>query len=224
MTTKTRSIKGYWPGVAVLVLVVGALAFALAAILVFPAKGDAPKKAHRATADVALAVLRRVHVASPPAGTEETPEELDARLQSIATDSAAIGENDGATALLLAVSEHESAFALDVDKGPCRPGTCDGGAASCMMQIHGGSPERNAELFANRPECFRTALRALRNSRAACGKVLPEFQFAVYASGSCLSNAGKKGSQELYAAWQKWMKRFSEERARNPEGTVNSGG
>jgi len=156
-------------------------------------------------------LLDATHVAPPPSDRPETDEELHERLHEIAEDAAAVGGNADDALLLLAVSQHEADFAADVDRGPCRPKTCDGGHAACMLQIHGGSDERNAQLFADRKDCFRTGLKALKNSAASCG---PGWRFSAYASGSCISDAGHKGSAELEASWTKWKQRYAAEVAK----------
>lgn len=154
-----------------------------------------------------LAVLSALSIVGPPRGQTESAEALHARLASIADDAAAVAKTDADALLILAVAEHESGFALDVDRGPCRPGTCDHGHAACMMQIH-ATPERQKELFADRRECFRVALAALHSSVAAC-KALPiEERFAAYAAGGCVSTAGRKSSRELYSYWRNWRQRF----------------
>jgi hypothetical protein len=157
-----------------------------------------------------FALLLLVRVVAPPSGTTETRDELVARLRSIAVDAAAASNESPADALLiLAVAQHESGFALDVDKGPCRPGTCDGGHAACMLQIWAG-PERRAALFADRQLCFRTGLHALKHARLAeCPA--PEMQFAGYAGGGC--SRGARGSRELYAAWLQWSAAFAAQRS-----------
>jgi hypothetical protein len=162
-------------------------------------------------AAILYALLLLVRVVAPPAGMTETAEELDARLRSIAVDAAAAAQEDPADALLIiAVAQHESGFALDVDRGPCRPNTCDGGRAACMLQIWAG-PERRAALFADRQLCFRVGLRALKHSRLAeCPS--DEMQFAGYAGGSCAR--GAKGSRELYTYWLSWLASYAKEKAK----------
>ncbi len=167
-------------------------------------------------AKILYILLLTVHVVAPPKGMTETSEELDARLRSIAVDADVAAKGSASDALLiLAVSEHEAGLAVDVDKGPCRPGTCDGGHAACMMQIHGGSEERNKQLFADRQDCFRSGLKALHNSMATCSWLPAQWQFAAYASGSCISDSGRKGSSELFAFWQRWLTKFAQQKAAN---------
>jgi hypothetical protein len=152
--------------------------------------------------EIIFAALLATTIAPGP----ETDAERTERLHEIAVDAAFVAKNDDEAALLLAVAYHESGFALDVDKGPCRKGTCDGGQAACMMQIH-ATPERRTELFKDRRECFRVGLSALRMSLRACRKNAPEDRFAQYASGSCMK--GFKGSRELYRAWARWRDRLA---------------
>ena len=137
-------------------------------------------------------------------GTEST-EELNARLESIAEDAFAVAPTVDDALLILAVAQHESGFALDVDKGPCRAGTCDSGRAACMMQIH-ASTQRRAELFADRRECFRVGLAALKSSMASCRENDEATKLAQYASGTCLR--GKKGARELHRGWLNWRARY----------------
>lgn len=154
-----------------------------------------------------FAVLLSLSIVGPPKGQTESTEALRVRLESIADDASAVAKTDADALLILAVAEHESGFALNVDRGPCRPGTCDNGQAACMMQIHANA-ERRAELFADRRECFRVALAALHSSAVACKSLPPEERFAAYASGGCISTAGRKSSRELFALWRKWRSRF----------------
>lgn len=168
-------------------------------------------------ADALFALLLATPVAPSPAdwkcgtpeaaATCESIEQQHARLESIANDAATVAKSHPDAALLiLAVADHESGFAIDVDKGPCRHGTCDGGHAACMMQIQAGA-ERRTKLFGDRKLCFTEGLKWLTMSRRACGKLRPEDQFSQYASGTCLG--GQKGSRELYAEWKKMKNRYN---------------
>lgn len=166
-----------------------------------------------ALADTLYALLIATNIAAPPAGMTETEDEKKLRLRSIADDAAFVANDDPSDALLiLAVAHHESGFALDVDKGPCRAGTCDGGHAACMMQIWSNDPKERARLFADRRACFEKGLKALHNSRDLCGP--GELVFSAYAAGSCISEAGHKGSRELYRYWLNWQGRYGTEKAR----------
>lgn len=99
-------------------------------------------------------------------------------------------------AMLLAVSNHESGWARDVDLGPCYPQRdkrtgyirCDGGMSVCMMQVRMGARLTaegwtKEELFADREKCFRAGLHKLRRGR--CPHNEPRQLWAGYASGDC---------------------------------------
>lgn len=171
-------------------------------------------------ADVLFLLLSAVPVPTTPGAPETRAEQL-VRLRSIADDVAAVSESAGDATLLLATAYHESALSRDVDVGPCWRGKegngpqCDNGTAASMWQIHGGA--RNASLFANRREAARVALAALKSSSATCRKLPRAEQFTAYASGGCSSEAGKRGSRELYAAWSSWAQKYRVELARAGE-------
>lgn len=167
-------------------------------------------------AELLLTLLLATPIVAPPKGQTESAEELRARLASIALDAASVATTPGDATLLLAVAEHESGLARDVDLGPCRAGTCDNGTAACMLQIH-GDREMRARLFADRKLCFSMGLAALKSSAATCRALPVEERFAVYASGSCSSEAGRKASRELFRYWQRWAQRYRVEVARQGE-------
>lgn len=170
-------------------------------------------------------------------GPHETEEERAARYAGIAADAYLVafdpttkplfgGKRGRAqtAALLLAVAFHESGFAPDVDKGPCFRGgatkgrgirsRCDGGRATCMLQIwmgpNGKTPEgwTQQDLFDDRTKCFRAGLRGLRASHALCRKKgnAKDTLFAAYASGSC--GKGHKGARELYRDHRHFLRRL----------------
>jgi len=171
----------------------------------------------RALADTLYEILLNTPVAAPPPGWSETEDELHARLRSIAEDAAAVAKGKPEDALLLlAVDHHESAFGVDVDRGPCYRGPdgnssrCDSGNAYCPLQLHIGA-ERGAQAFADRRMCFRIGLAGLKHGRIAdCPS--DDMQFAGYAGGSC--SRGAKGSRELVAFWGQWKQRYAAELAR----------
>ncbi len=70
--------------------------------------------------------------ATPPPGWSETTEQRLERYTEIATDAEAVGKTQRWSTLIIATAFHESGFRIDVDKGPCAKGWCDGGASSCM--------------------------------------------------------------------------------------------
>ena len=123
-------------------------------------------------------------------------------------------------ALLIGIAAHESGLAPDVDLGPCKrdtPGTklrCDSGHAACVLQVHvtvlqadGRRTTREGwtleELFQDRQKCFRSGLAAARGSMGMCQKNGPEGSLAAYAAGTCDTEAGLKGSRELWAYYQR---------------------
>lgn len=164
-------------------------------------------------------------------GWEETAEERKARYHDIASDlydtvydpdvAPLYGGAKGrakTAALVLAVAFHESGFSKDVDIGPCYRGKdgkgqrCDSGRAYCMMQIQTVFADNTTregwtgqELFNDRKKCFTAGINALRRSIRSCRSKGPEFQFAIYASGSC--DRGLKGSKELLALSQRFAAR-----------------
>lgn len=168
-------------------------------------------------------VIRALVLSTPVArtpGDTETDDERRERLVSVADDALDAGKGVRTALLLLAVADHEGGFNQTVDRGPCWRGAdgrgpqCDSGKAACLLQIHGGSAERNEELFRDRAKCFREGLGHLAASRSVCGQSEPRWQFAAYASGSCTSDSGRKGSTELYDRWQRWQSRYDAEVAR----------
>jgi hypothetical protein len=181
-------------------------------LLFLPSEAKRGRVAAMALADTLYALLVVTPIVSSPPSMPETRDQQMARLWSIAEDAVAVaGEDHPADALLiLAVAQHESGFALDVDRGPCRAGTCDGGLAACMLQIQSQSSKVRAHLFADRRYCFSVGLQALKHSRIAeCPQ--DELQFAAYAGGSCAR--GARGSRDLYNFWQAWLGHYAAETA-----------
>ena len=165
-------------------------------------------------ADRLYAILLTVHVAPPPEGVTETSEELHERLHEIAEDAAWAAKGNATDALLvLGVDEHESGFAIDTDKGPCRPGTCDGGRAYCSMQIWAKDAAAGQKLFDDRRACFSYGLELLHDSQSACLGMGKDLAFSQYAGGVCSSKAGQEGSKQLYDYWGRWQKRYAAELA-----------
>lgn len=155
-------------------------------------------------------ILDSVHVAPPPVDRPETDDELHERLHEIAEDAAYVAKGNASDALLLlAVDDEESGFALDVDKGPCRPGTCDSGRAYCSLQIWAKDAEAGQKLFDDRRACFSYGLEILHNSQSACMGLGKELAFSAYAAGTCDSEKGHEGSKRLYAYWQRWRDRYT---------------
>lgn len=123
-------------------------------------------------------------------------------------------------ALIIGIAAHESGLAPDVDLGPCKRDTpatktrCDSGHAACTMQVQatfiqadGRRTTREGwtleELFADRTKCFRAGLAAARGSLGMCNSHGDEGRLAAYAAGSCDSEAGLRGSRELWAYYQR---------------------
>lgn len=123
-------------------------------------------------------------------------------------------------ALLIGIAAHESGLAPDVDLGPCKRDTpatklrCDSGHAACTLQVHvtvlqadGRRTTREGwtleDLFADRQKCFRAGLAAARGSMGQCKSHGDEGRLAAYAAGTCDSEAGLKGSRELWAYYQR---------------------
>lgn len=141
-------------------------------------------------------------------GWAETAEQRTARYQAIARDIAAVTKNPHDAAALVAVSYMESAWAPDVDKGPCYRPTpksprCDGGASVSAYQIRIGSGTTvegwtKDDLQQDRLKATMVALRMIRQSVAACSKYGPDALLAAYTSGSCGSGrAASKARMEL---------------------------
>lgn len=139
-----------------------------------------------------LAPPERVAAIRPLPGWAENAEQRALRYRSISEDIAAVTSDAREQALLVAIAHHESAFAVDVDKGPCYRGPrgdwsrCDGGRAVSIWQIQAVGTDAR-ELFADRRKAAARALEAIRRSARACAaKHGQEAALRVYASGSCL--------------------------------------
>ena len=120
--------------------------------------------------------------------------------------------------LVVSIMQHESGFALDVDKGPCRPGWCDGGRSVCLMQVmvgRGTTAEgwTREDLFNDRQKCIRAGLRTIRQSFASCRHLDRPFWLAQYASGSCIGEKGHARSREMFALLQRNLRRVPEQEA-----------
>lgn len=111
-----------------------------------------------------------------------------------------------AAAMLLGISYMESGWRRDVDLGIgklARGSNLD----SCLMQIR-TDQEGHARLTADRRACFREGLAIVRRSISACRDLPREEKLAVYASGSCRSNAGKEASRKRIAIVRRMLDRF----------------
>lgn len=100
--------------------------------------------------------------------------------------------------LLVAVALRESNFA------PAARGDFHGGKATsfCAFQLHLPGGTRTSEgwsgedVAADITKCTRAALRQLRGSRKACAGYPKEDRLAVYAAGTCTSEAGRRLSRD----------------------------
>ena len=162
-------------------------------------------------------------------GHEETAEQKIERYKSIAQDLYDVvydpevepvypgSKGRARTALLMvAIAFHESGFAHDVDIGPCYRGRdgqsarCDHGRSACIMQMHiggGTTPEgyTQAELFADRKKCLRSALARIRSSMGECKALDEKHRLNAYASGVC--TRGDEQSEELASFVEKFAAR-----------------
>lgn len=149
-----------------------------------------------------------------PGGTHESVDERRIRMADIAADAWHVaridpplpGRSRVETAIvLLAMSAHESGFRYDVDSGQCAPHECDNGAAKCLLQIHPANDEERAEITSSRVGCFRVGLRRLRGSIRTCTE--PGTALAIYAGGSCDSEAAIAESRAHLATIRAWLRR-----------------
>lgn len=157
-------------------------------------------------ADVLFILLSAAPVPTTPGATETRAEQLT-RLRSIAEDVAVIGRGEQERRNVR--WRGRSARSTWARAGAAKRATAS------MWQIHGGSSAFRA--FANRREAARVALAALKSSSATCRKLPKAEQFTAYASGGCSSEAGKRGSRELFAAWSSWAQKYRVEMARREE-------
>lgn len=137
----------------------------------------------------------------------ETTEERIERYRGIAEavakvsfdeeEKPAFGGKNGryATAtLLLGLSWMESGWRKDVDLGLGKEAR-GGGMDTCLMQIRLGRNETTAEgwtwqdLVQDREKCFRSGLRIVRRSMAACRELPVEYRLSAYAMGTCAVSA-----------------------------------
>lgn len=154
-------------------------------------------------------------------GWHETTEQRTARYYEIAQDAATVAFDpderplfDGpqgrmrTASFLLAIATQESAFAPDVDKGPCyrgagwASGRCDHGRSACIMQINvgaGRTPEgwTKADLFADRTKCLRRGLHILRASFGLCPSRGRAHLLDGYAQGYCTETPYHNGLKRL---------------------------
>lgn len=160
--------------------------------------------------DLATYALAALLALAPPAQVRpaaprwaETEDAIRARYASIAADIAAVSTSRLDVAALVGVAVHESALALDVDRGECERthlGRCDGGRAVSIYQLQEADPARRALLRAVRREATTEALRRIRWSWHACQDLDSEFRLSAYAGGRCTSDGDAAvASRGLYA-------------------------
>lgn len=108
-----------------------------------------------------------------------------------------------AAALLAAVAYAESGLRVDVDTGSTR-----GKAGECSLwQIMPTSTGECDALTSDRRVAARVAYRMMVRSRRACVKpgVSIREMLSVYASGSCVSEAGKEASRARVDLAMRWF-------------------
>lgn len=146
-------------------------------------------------------------------GWSETPAELEARYTQIAIAVGEVAKTKSEAALLLALAYHESAFAQDVDVGPCYRGKrgggwwsrCDAGTSYSVWQVKpyrkaDGSLVTGATLQADRKVAARRALTLALGSLGLCRKLGPRDQLSAYIRGTCAT--GIAGSGARYDKWK----------------------
>jgi hypothetical protein len=139
------------------------------------------------------------------------------------------------TAMLVAtIFFMESGFRRDLDLGTShvrlrRAGLNDFGRSWCMGQINLGikripDPDRpgmwkdtsakntaegwsGPELFADRRKCIAATISVLRSSLGACRHLPPMARLAVYAAGTCDSEAGQRASEARMRLFHRWLGR-----------------
>lgn len=154
-------------------------------------------------------------------GWTETPEEMKARYGAIgeAIEEAALASKSSygdraEAALLVALAMEESAFAPDVDKGPCYRGTrggawwsrCDGGTSYSVWQIKpytraDGTRVTGAELQASRVLAAKRALSLATGALGGCRKLPERERLSGYVRGTC--QEGHEGGRKRYDLWRR---------------------
>jgi hypothetical protein len=145
----------------------------------------------------------------------ETPDHVEARYYSIATDLVKVLDEEGSldvfdneqddvafahTALLmLGVASFESGgFRMSVDE---MKASGDSGHSKCLMQVW----LRPGESIKNRQDCFRLGLARIRESFDACPNLPLDDRLAVYASGHCDVGLGesKRRMSRVSNRWER---------------------
>lgn len=158
----------------------------------------------------------------------ETLEEGKARYEQIARDAVKVAYNPeieplyagsygrARTALdILSVASWESAYSPKVDSGEIRG---DVGKSWCFMQINLGQGKMKikikkdkytywsgADLIKDRSRCFRAGLEKMKRSFSACKGLPFDDLLTSYASGTCISTAGKIKSRQRLRRGRSWM-------------------
>lgn len=138
-------------------------------------------------------------------------------------------------ALLLSVSWFESGYRKDVDLGAGPHSRGDKGKSWCLSQImmgvadpHGRTRTRvvmdgsgyrfvqdrtfgvgwgGEDLVRDREKCYRTGLRLMRSSFAACRRQPVDERLAAYAGGDCRKRDAIEKSRVRVRAAQRWLSR-----------------
>jgi len=154
-------------------------------------------------------------------GWSETPEEMMARYGAIgeAIEVAALASKSAygdraEAALLVALAMEESAFAPDVDKGPCYRGTrggawwsrCDGGTSYSVWQVKAyrrsdGTLVTGTELQASRTLAAKRALSLATGALGGCKKLPERERLSAYLRGTC--REGLAGAHKRYDLWKR---------------------
>lgn len=159
-------------------------------------------------------------------GWTETEPEMRARYAAIgeAVEAAALATKSGLSdkseaALLVALAMEESAFAPDVDKGPCYRGArggpwwsrCDGGTSYSVWQVKAftradGTRVTGVELQADRTTAAKRALSLAVSSLSMCQR-LPESRdrLSAYIRGTCQGDhPGSRKRTDLWRKLESW--------------------
>lgn len=169
---------------------------------------------------VMTALVPPTHATAAPTypGWAETVEARGARYTTIAWDAAIVINDEGeragpgldarhSGALALAVADHESLFAPDVDLGPCYRGPtnawprCDHGESVSLWQVRAANAEERDRYQRDRQAALREALRRMRRSLWLCRHLPREERLALYASGDC--ERGHQAAREIDAIYRR---------------------
>lgn len=153
-------------------------------------------------------------------GWDESEDQAKARYQAIAEaiEAAALEANNtglsdkSEAALLVALALEESAFARDVDIGPCYRGKrgggwwsrCDAGTSYSVWQLKAftnaeGVLVRGFDIQRDRKVAAKRALALAVGSLSSCRKLDARDRLSAYMKGSCAT--GLRGAA---ARWDRW--------------------